>query len=85
MFVIVWGWAFPVLMFHDVVVPLYRGAIVMPVNGILRAALHEPGLARDFVTLIVIFLLIVISLLLPMKAFFLSRGTAVAASPTAKK
>jgi hypothetical protein len=26
MFVIVWGWAFPVLVLPDVVVPLYRGA-----------------------------------------------------------
>jgi len=74
MFVIVWGWAFPVLVFPDVVYPLYRGALVVPgffgMIGLIREALHEPGFARHLVQLIVIFVLMVIALVLPMKAFF---------------
>jgi hypothetical protein len=71
MFVIVWGWAFPVLVFPDVVYPVYRGVIVITsFSGMIRAALHEPGLVRGFVQLSVIFVLMVIALVLPMKSFF---------------
>jgi hypothetical protein len=65
MFVIVWGWAFPVLVFPDVVYPLYRGVIeegFSQMIGNIRVALLEP--------LIVCFALMVVALALPMKSFF---------------
>jgi hypothetical protein len=71
MFVIVWGWAFPVLVFPDVVYPLHSGAIeISSFLGMIREALHEPGPVRGFVLLILIFVLMAIALVLPMKAFF---------------
>jgi hypothetical protein len=73
MFVIVWGWAFPVFVLPEVLYPLYRGAIVVPsFLQMIGVALHEPGFARNFVQLIVSFALMVIALALPMKSFFWS-------------
>jgi hypothetical protein len=80
MFVIVWGWFVPVLLFPDVLVPLYRGAVTTSLSGLILAALGgESGLARGFLHEIVTFVLMVIALALPMKAFF-GRGKAVASA-----
>jgi hypothetical protein len=71
MFVIVWGWAFPIMAFPDFVYPLYRGALkITSLSGVIRAAFGEPGVMRDIVHEVMIFALMVIALILPMKTFF---------------
>jgi hypothetical protein len=68
MFIIVWGWAFPLLL-----LPFLGHTIVPTADEILSDALKQSGLRRDFVETIVIFALMVIALILPIKEFFLSR------------
>jgi hypothetical protein len=68
MFIIVWGWAFPLLL-----LPFLGHTIVPTAGKILSDALKQSGLRRDFVETIVIFALMVIALILPIKEFFLSR------------
>ena len=68
MCIIVWAWAFPLL-----ILPFLGHTIVPTWSEILSNALREPGIARSFVQLVLIFSLMVIALILPIKSFFLSR------------
>ena len=77
MFVIVWVWAFPVL-----VLPLYspwRGVAIIPgsiaraINGILHPGLGT-YIGRAVLEVILAFLLMVLALVLPLKTFILGRG-----------
>lgn len=67
---IVWGWAFPVML-----VPF-----VLHLNGSITLAewvsdaLKQPGAPRTLVKSVLIFLLMIIALILPIKSFFWSRG-----------
>jgi hypothetical protein len=71
MFVIVWGWAFPVMAFPDFVYPLYRGALQIPsFSDLIGAAFSKPGVARTIAHEMVVFILMVIALVLPIKSFF---------------
>jgi hypothetical protein len=63
MFIIVWGWAFPLM-----ILPLFR-ALSVPVSELLLDALKEPGVAPDGVEEILIFLLMLIGLVLPIRSF----------------
>lgn len=66
MFVIVFAWAFPLL-----ILPFFQPPpIVLTVSEWLSRAIKEPGPARDGVEEILIFSLMVIALFLPIKAFF---------------
>ncbi len=65
MCVITWIWAFPLF-----VSPLFEGKIVVTFSEWLRDALSEPGLPRTLTESTLIFLLMVIALILPTKAFF---------------
>jgi hypothetical protein len=77
MFVIVWVWAFPVL-----VLPLFRPwQGVAPIPQSFASAISETlhagpysGLARAFLEVVLAFLLMVVALVLPLKTFILGRG-----------
>ncbi|PYV95572.1 MAG: hypothetical protein DMG89_21065 [Acidobacteria bacterium] len=68
MFIIVWVWAFPLL-----VLPLFKGRIVLTFSEWLYSAIHQPGSPRTWAESVVLFLMMVIALLLPIKSFFLVR------------
>lgn len=68
MFVITWVWAFPLF-----VMPLFKGTIVLTLPELLYDAIHETGSPRMWAESVLIFLLMVIALLLPLKSFFLAR------------
>ena len=71
MFVIVWGWALPVMAFPDFVYPIYRRALSIPsFSGLIGAAFSKPGMARTIAHEMVIFVVMVIALVLPIKSFF---------------
>ena len=67
MFVFVWGWAFPWMVW-----PFDLRSITKPVD-LVREAFKQPGLARGIVEELLIFVLMIIALLLPIKAFFSPR------------
>ena len=68
-FVIVWVWAFPVCLFPW----LYPWDSGNSVSETLRAALHGDWNARDFLKVVLAFLLMVLALVLPAKTFLLGR------------
>jgi hypothetical protein len=68
MFVVVWGWAFPLL-----VMPLLGHPRSLLLPEWIYTAICYPGSARAWAELVLLFLLMVIALLLPMKSFFLVR------------
>lgn len=73
MFVIVWGWFFPAMAYPDFGYAWYKGLI--PTGEIpvfLLNAFGEPGIARSVAQEMIIFALMVIALILPMKSFFWS-------------
>jgi hypothetical protein len=63
MFIVVWGWAFPLM-----ILPLFR-ALSVPVSELFLHAFKEPGVARDGVEEILIFSLMLIGLVLPIRSF----------------
>lgn len=65
MLVIVWGWAFPLFVY-----PLVSHRIVPPWREVVADAFRRAGPARDFFEVMLIFMLMLIALLLPAKAFF---------------
>jgi hypothetical protein len=76
MFVIVWLWAFPVL-----VLPLFypwpgASSILQSLAPTLESAIREKGIARYVVKTSLIFLLMVVALVLPAKTSILGRGEA---------
>jgi hypothetical protein len=74
MFVVAWIWAFPLL-----VLPLFRGRVVLTFSEWLYDAIYQPGSDRTWAELVLIFLLMVIALLLPIKSFFLVREIGLSA------
>jgi len=70
MFVIVWVWAFPALMLPL----LYPWHSTFSIAQTLTTAIDESGIARGFVELVLIFLLMVVALVLPAKTFILGRA-----------
>ena len=66
MFVVVWVWAFPVLLLPSL-------QHMAPIKEWLPEV-RESGPARNFVELVLIFLLMVLALILPVKTFILGRG-----------
>jgi hypothetical protein len=68
MSVVTWAWAFPL-----VVLPLFRGRIVLTFSEWLYSAIHQSGSTRILTESVLMFLLMLIALLLPIKSFFLAR------------
>jgi hypothetical protein len=69
MFIVVWGWAFPLL-----ALPSFRNSFALTFSELLYGALHGYRYPRFWVKGILIFSLMVIALLLPIKSFFIVRG-----------
>lgn len=68
MFIIVWLWAFPIL-----VLPLFQVTIMVTLPEWVSLAIRKPGEARAWTESVLIFALMVIALALPIKTFFLRR------------
>jgi len=68
MFIVVWVWAFPLL-----VLPFLPDIIRIPFAELVSRALREPGTSRSSAHAVLIFTLMVIALILPIKSFFGSR------------
>jgi len=68
MFIVAWIWAFPLL-----VLPLFKGKIVVTFSEWLYSALYHSGFPRTWTESVLIFLLMVIALLLPIRSFLLVR------------
>jgi hypothetical protein len=65
MFIIVWVWFFPLF-----VLPIFQGKIAVTFLGWFKEAWNWPGSARDYGENIVLFSVMILALLLPMKSFF---------------
>jgi hypothetical protein len=70
MFIVVWLWAFP-LFILPYLSALTHGRIVLPFSDAFHEAISMPGTPRSVMESLLIFLLMVIALILPIKAFFL--------------
>jgi hypothetical protein len=68
MFIVVWVWAFPLL-----VLPLLGHKRSLSIPEWIYTAVSYPGTARAWAEMVLIFLLMVIALLLPIRSFFLVR------------
>ena len=68
MFIVVWVWAFPLL-----VLPLFESKHSLSIPEWIYTAISYPGTARIWAEMVLIFLLMVIALLSPMRSFFLAR------------
>jgi hypothetical protein len=68
MFIVVWVWAFPLL-----VMPLLGHKRSLSIPEWIYTAISYPGTARAWAEMVLIFSLMVIALLLPVKALFLVR------------
>jgi len=64
MFIITWVWAFPLL-----VLPLLQGTLTLGWAEWLYSAIYQAGSTRDWAESVLIFALMVIALLLPLRAF----------------
>jgi hypothetical protein len=67
MFVVVWAWAFPLL-----VMPLFQGKLALTLPEWLYDALSEAGSPRMWAESIFTFTLMVFALVLPMRSLFLA-------------
>src|SRR5271165_6479348 len=68
MFVVTWGWAFPLFAW-----PYLKGPRVFTLPEWIFNAIYEPGSPRTAAQLVVSVSLMAVALLLPMKSFFLAR------------
>jgi hypothetical protein len=75
MFVVVWMWAFPVLTLPY----LLPWRTVETMAQSFASSISEGGLVRNFVEVLLIFLLMVLALVLPIKTFIFGRGVDQAA------
>jgi hypothetical protein len=66
MFIVVWVWAFPLL-----AMPLLGVPRSLTIPEWIYTAIYYPGSARAYAEAVLLFLLMVIALLLPVKSFFL--------------
>lgn len=69
MFVIVWGWAFPLFM-----LPLVQHPLAVTLAQLVSDAFRESGIARDVTKQFLVFSLMVIALILPIRSFFWKRS-----------
>jgi hypothetical protein len=69
MFLVVWGWAFPLL-----ALPVFKNSSALTFVEVLYGALHGHLYPRIWAKAILIFSLMVIALLLPIKSFFIIKG-----------
>ncbi len=69
MFVIVWVWAFPLL-----IAPLVRSKMVVSVSEWLYAASSQSGLPRVWAEAVAAFTLMVFGLVLPIRSFFFAKN-----------
>jgi hypothetical protein len=67
MFVVVWGWAFPLW-----VLPAVRYRAIT-LSEWIYTAIHQSGISRTAAEAVLIFCIMVIALLLPIRSFFLPR------------
>jgi hypothetical protein len=65
MFVIVWGWAFPVM-----VLPILQRSHGISLGEWFHTAVREPSPYRDLAAEVLMFSLLLIALILPVKVFF---------------
>jgi hypothetical protein len=70
MFIIVWVGAFPAI-----VLPLLQHTLATKLTEWVYGALREPGMARTWAESVLIFILMVIALILPVKALLGKRST----------
>ena len=70
MFIIVWGWAFPLL-----ILPIIEMRKGISLTEWFRTAMREAGPYRDLAKMVLIFMLMLIALTLPIRAFFFRRET----------
>jgi hypothetical protein len=68
MFVIAWVWALPLF-----VLPFFKGTMVVTFSEWIYTAIYQPGIERTATESVLIFLLMVIALLLPIRSFFFPR------------
>jgi hypothetical protein len=68
MFIVVWVWAFPLL-----VLPLFESRHTLSIPEWLYTAIYYPGSARIWAELVLIFLLMLVALLLPIRRFLVVR------------
>ena len=69
MFVLAWAWAFPLF-----VLPWFTAPWVVTFPEVLYSAIYVAGLPRIAVESVLVFLLMVVALLLPIKSFFFAGG-----------
>jgi hypothetical protein len=72
MLILVWVWAFPLLALPPLKA-LFEGRMVLTLSEWLYTAINHPRSARAWAESVLIFLLMVIALLLPIKKFFIVR------------
>jgi len=77
MFVVVWVWAFPVLLL-PYLLP-WRGVETMAQS--FAGAVSQSGTERSYAEVVLAFLLMVLALVLPVKTFILGRGVAKVSPP----
>lgn len=65
MFIVVWVWAFPLIL-----LPFLPDIKLIPLAELVSRALREPGTSRTSVRSVLIFTLMLIALILPIKSFF---------------
>lgn len=68
MFIIVWFWAFPLIL-----LPFLPDIVGIPLTELVSRALREPGTSRASVNSVLIFTLLLIALILPIKPMFFGR------------
>jgi hypothetical protein len=74
MVVVVWVWAFPLLAFPPFEA-LFKGTLALTLPEWIHSAIYQPGSPRNWAESVLIFLLMVIALLLPIKSFFFANET----------
>jgi len=74
MFVIVWFWAYPIFL-HPFLGPVLRGRLSLPVSEVLYNAVSGPGFCRSMLETSLVFSIMVIALVLPIRRFLAKQGT----------
>jgi hypothetical protein len=72
MFVIVWMWAFPTM-----ILPILQMRKGISLTEWFQTAIREPSPYRDLAVMVLMFLLMVIALVLPIKGFFWRKESAL--------
>jgi len=72
-FIVVWVWAFPLLALPPFKA-LFEGGMSLTFPEWIHSAIYQPGSPRAWAESVLIFLLMVLALLLPVRSFFFSQG-----------